>query len=124
MKKYLLAAVLAATTSAAFARVPRVAVPDEIYQPKGAQTVAAPNIAKMAVLRASFWFAAPASHFQLADRVSAMPRRAVSRLVGADVEADDADLLFGERAGRELDVEIERKGNGMLKYGVDLDDRD
>lgn len=121
MKKYLLAAVLAATTSAAFARVPRVAVPDEIYQPKGAQTVAA-QYSEDGGFEGEF-LVRGTSVRQLADRVSAHAKARGFRLVGADVEADDADLLF-ERAGRELDVEIERKGNGTLKYSVDLDDRD
>ena len=70
-------------------------LPREIYRPRGAQVVKAE--------------AQDDGEFE-----------AKFHLVESEIKPHDADLKF-RRGDQELDVEIERKGNGHIEYKADLD---
>ena len=111
-----LSGIMALFSASAFS----AALPNEIFQPRGAQTVLADQKSSGG-FAAEFSLQAGQNSVQaLARQVRNHAQRHGFKVVASAIEPDDADLKFTRR-GQALDVAIGRNRHGTIAYKADLD---
>lgn len=110
----MLTGIMALFSTGAFA----ASMPDEIFQPRGAEVVKADQQGD-GEFEAEFRLRGSDVR-SLAQQVRNHAQRHGFKVVESEVKGDDADLKF-KRRDQELDVSIERKDHGMIEYKADLD---